>query len=51
MIKTVKKIKKDAKNKNLGKPKIQIIIKFVTGELLIDLGIECNHTELPDLID
>ena len=37
-LKTLKKIKNDAENKNLGNPKIQFIIEFVTGPLVIDLG-------------
>ena len=38
-------------NKRQEKPKIQSIIEFVTGALLLDFGVECNHNEEPDLIE
>ena len=41
----------DIDNKRQKKPKIQSIIEFVTGALLLDFGVECNHNEEPDLIE
>ena len=33
------------------KDRRQSIIEFVTGALLLDFGVECNHNEEPDLIE
>ena len=41
----------DIDNKRQKKPKIQSIIEFVTGALLLDFGVECNHNEEPGLIE
>ena len=41
----------DIDNKDKTKPKIKSIIEFVTGALLLDFGVECNHNKAPDLIE
>ena len=41
----------DIDNKDKTKPKIKSIIEFVTGVLLLDFGVECNHNKAPDLIE
>ena len=41
----------DIENERQKKPKIQSIIEFVTGALLLDFGVECNHNDVTDLIE